>query len=77
MKNHHPLLHHHGHGRWAIAARGYSLGTSKPKKASVETRVDDMELNLTQMNEKMDKVMAALERIEAATVTSSGAAVAN
>lgn len=74
MRNHHPLLHHHGHGRWAIAARGYTLGTTP--KTSVETRVDDMELNLSQVNDKMDKVMAALERIEAATVTSSGA-VAN
>ena len=75
MKNHHPLMHHHSHGRWATLARGYTLGA--PKKESVDTRVDDIELKVTEMDRKMDKVVAALERIEAATVTSSGAAVAN
>ena len=38
----------------------------------METRVGDVESKLIQLDRKMDKVITALGRIEAATVSNSG-----
>lgn len=65
MSKHHPEIHS---ARWeSLKAPDLHVLAEIP----IEARVGHMELKLTVMDEKIDRVMDTLARIEAATATKS------